>query len=209
LKLQLLVAALLFALALAPSAAVGATGSITFTSPAPGVSLSGTQSYTISGTITPTPSLPDNVFIEVEPQGSSSVLDASTQAVSATGSFSYTTNVGGNSLWVPGTYVITATDSNGATGMITIEYTSSGTTTTTATSAAASTTSLTTTISSSPSTTSSSLSGGIPEFPVQSMILLLTISVILVAYLEIRRKSSKPSRGTRLEIEADTFSRRN
>ncbi len=144
-KLRLLVIPLLLALALSPLAAAAATGSITFTSPSPGASLSGTQSYTISGTISPTPSLPDDVFIEVQPQGSSTVLDFSNVAVTASGTFSYTTNVGGNSEWVSDTYVITATDSNGATGTTTFEYVViPGTTTTTSTTTAPSTTSTTT-----------------------------------------------------------------
>ncbi len=50
------------------------------------------------------------------------MLDVADVAVMASGTFSYTTNVGGNSEWVPGTYVITATDSNGATGTTVFGY---------------------------------------------------------------------------------------
>ena len=127
-RLQFLAIPLLVALMLSPLAAAAATGSITFSSPTSGSSLSGQAGYTISGTISPTPSLPDNVFISVNQVGSSNVLDAQQVSVSATGTFSYVTNAGGNSAWVTGTYVITATDSNGATGTTTFLYTSAGTT---------------------------------------------------------------------------------
>jgi|GEM_PF-5237129 peptidoglycan hydrolase CwlO-like protein len=123
-RLQFLAIPLLVALMLSPLAAAAATGSITFSSPASGAPLSGQAIYTISGTISPTPTLPDNVFISVNQVGSSNVLDAQTVSVTGTGTFSYATNAGGNSAWVTGTYVITATDSNGATGTTTFSYTS-------------------------------------------------------------------------------------
>ena len=127
-RLQFLAIPLLVALMLSPLAAAAATGSITFSSPTSGASIVGTASYTISGTISPTPTLPDNVFISVNQVGSSNVLDAQTVSVTGTGTFSYATNAGGNSAWVTGTYVITATDSNGATGTTTFSYTSTITT---------------------------------------------------------------------------------
>ncbi len=128
-KLQLLAIPLLLALVLSPLAAAAATGSISFTSPTAGSSFTGTASYTISGTITPTPTLPDNVFISVtNPAGA--VVDAQQVSAAAGGTFSYPTNVGASSAWSSGTYTITATDSNGATGTTTFKYTASVSTTT-------------------------------------------------------------------------------
>lgn len=68
-KLQFLAIPLLVALLFSPLAsAAAATGTISFSSPAAGAHYSAGTSYTIAGTITPTPSLPDNVFIEVTSQ---------------------------------------------------------------------------------------------------------------------------------------------
>ena len=127
-KLQLLSIPLLVALLLSPLAASAATGSITFSSPATTFAPIGSTAYTITGTITPTPTLPDNVNIQVTEQGASGVFDATNVAVTAGGTFTYSTYAGGNSAWTSGTYVITATDSNGATGTQTFKYISSGTT---------------------------------------------------------------------------------
>jgi len=122
-KLQLLAAPLLVALMLSPMLAAAATGTITFSSPTAGASFSGTTAYTISGTITPTPALPDNVVITVTAPGGVSPVDETTVAVGAGGTFSYATNVGGSAAWVTGTYTISAFDSNGATGTETFSYT--------------------------------------------------------------------------------------
>jgi hypothetical protein len=54
---------------------------MSYTSPSLGESLVGNQAYTISGTIYPIPALPDNVSIEVQLLGSSTVLDSSIRAV--------------------------------------------------------------------------------------------------------------------------------
>jgi len=104
---------------------------ITFTSPALGTSLVGQQAYTISGTIYPIPALPDNVSIEVQLLGSSTVLDSSIQPVTPSGNFSYTTHVGGSHPWTSGPYLITATDSYGLKATTTFEFETSVTTTTT------------------------------------------------------------------------------
>ena len=121
-KLEVLVVVLLVALMLGFPMAAGTASSITFTSPAAGTSLSGTQTYVISGTISPTPALPDNVVIEVTPQGSHDVLDAQTVRLSDNGTFSYSTNAGGNTAWTAGTYSITARDSYGTIGTISFVY---------------------------------------------------------------------------------------
>ena len=104
-----------------------AAGSITFTSPASSASYSGAQAYTISGTITPTPTQADNVGITVK-NPSGSIVDAGNVAVTS-GAFSYSTAAGSSvnpSSWPTGTYTITATDSFGATGSITFTYTAAG-----------------------------------------------------------------------------------
>jgi uncharacterized protein YoxC len=131
-KLQFLALPLLVALMFSPMLASATSGSITYSSPVSGATYTGVASYTISGTITPTPTLPDNVAITVTLQGGSpSPLDEQTVAVGAGGTFSYSTNAGGNAAWVTGTYVITAFDSNGATGTTTFKYTATPTTSST------------------------------------------------------------------------------
>ena len=107
-------------LALSPMIATAA-GSITFTSPAAGASYSGSQAYTISGTISPAPTQPDQVGLTVK-NPSGQTVDIASVSVSS-GSFSYSTAVGGTSAWVTGTYTITALDSYGATGTTTFSYT--------------------------------------------------------------------------------------
>jgi len=112
------------ALVLSPMV-VSAAGSITFTSPASGASYKGSQSYTISGTISPAPTQADQVGLVVKnPAGLT--VDQDTAAVTG-GAFSYATAVGGSSAWTSGTYTITALDSNGATGSATFTYTSTTT----------------------------------------------------------------------------------
>ena len=112
-------------LALSPMIATAA-GSITFTSPAAGASYSGSQTYTSSGTISPAPTQPDQVGITVK-NPSGQTVDIASVTVSS-GSFSYSTAVGGTSAWVTGTYTITALDSYGATGTTTFSYTAPTTT---------------------------------------------------------------------------------
>ena len=127
-KTQLLAVPLLVALMLSPAIAAAATGTLTFTSPTSGSSLSGTQSYTIAGTISPVPPFgSDNVNIQVS-NPASQLVDVQTVSVSNTGTFSYSTNAGGSAAWTSGTYKILATDSNGATNTITFTYKASGTT---------------------------------------------------------------------------------
>jgi len=109
------------ALLLSPMVAFAA-GSITFTSPASGTTYKGTQSYSITGAVSPIPSQTDSVFISVKnPNGTP--VDAGDVAVSpSTGTFTYATATGGSANWISGTYTITATDSYGATGSTTFTY---------------------------------------------------------------------------------------
>jgi len=128
-KLQLLAAPILVALILSPMFAAAAAGTIAFSSPVAGSSFSNTGAYTITGTISPTPTLPDNVAITVTLQGQVSPVDEQTVAVGAGGTFSYATTYGGAADWTTGTYTITAFDSNAATGTTTFKYTAGITTT--------------------------------------------------------------------------------
>jgi hypothetical protein len=110
------------ALLLVPLAA-SAAGSITFTSPAAGASYTGSQGYTIAGTVSPVPTQADEVGITVKnPAGQ--IVDQDTATVTS-GAFSYSTAVGGTASWTSGIYTITAIDSFGATGSITFTYTAS------------------------------------------------------------------------------------
>jgi len=125
-KLQLLAIPLLLALMLSPLAAAAAS-TVTFTSPAANASFSGTQSLTISGTITPAPALPDTATIAIaNPQGQ--VVDFQAEAVQAGGVITpYVTNVGGNPSYISGTYTISISDSSGPLGSETFTYTATTT----------------------------------------------------------------------------------
>jgi hypothetical protein len=112
--------AIAMALVLSPMV-VSAAGSITFTSPASGASYSNSQSYTISGTVSPAPTQADQVGITVK-NPSGQTVDLASATVTS-GSFTYSTAVGGTSAWTSGTYTITALDSYGATGTTTFSYT--------------------------------------------------------------------------------------
>jgi len=99
-----------------------AASSISFTSPASGTTYKGTQSYSITGTISPIPTQADNVFISVKNPGGATVDAASVSVSLSTGGFTYATATGGSSNWISGTYTITATDSYGVTGSTTFAY---------------------------------------------------------------------------------------
>ena len=113
----------LMALALSPLATAAQTGSITFTSPPAGASFYDFGPLNISGTISPIPMLPDNVSIALTLQGSpSGPIEQETAAVGAGGAFSYLAPLIGLFVSASGTYVISATDSYGATGATTFNY---------------------------------------------------------------------------------------
>jgi hypothetical protein len=99
-----------------------AAGSITFTSPASGTTYKGTQSYSITGAVSPIPTQADNVFVTVKNPSGTTVDAASVSVSLSTGTFDYATATGGSANWVSGTYTITATDSYGATGSTTFAY---------------------------------------------------------------------------------------
>ena len=118
----LIATALVAALVVAPMA-FAAGGSISFSSPSAGSSFKDSQSYTISGTVSPAPGQADSAFISVtNPAGKP--VDAGSVPVSPnSGTFTYSTAVGGTSSWTTGTYTISVTDSLGATGSMTFTYT--------------------------------------------------------------------------------------
>ncbi len=72
------------------------------------------QSLNISGTINPTPTLPDSVLIQVQEQSTVGDIDSGTAAVQTGGMFSYSIVIG--STWDNAIYIITVTDSYGASG---------------------------------------------------------------------------------------------
>jgi hypothetical protein len=121
----LIATALVLALIFSPLVA-HAAGSITFSSPPSGTAYKGTQSYSITGVITPAPGVADSAFITVK-NPSGQTVDATSASVNpSTGAFTYPTATGGSQNWVTGTYTISATDSYGATGTTTFTYTASG-----------------------------------------------------------------------------------
>ena len=119
----LIATTLILVLVLAPMTTSAATGSITFSSPAAGTAFKGTQSYTISGTVSPAPGAADEVFDTVK-NPSVTLVDAQIVQVNPTsGAFTYATATGGTSAWASGTYTILAVDSNGAQGSETFTFT--------------------------------------------------------------------------------------
>ena len=112
--------AVAMALLLSPMVA-SAAGSITFSSPGAGASYKGSASYTISGTVSPAPTLADQVGITVK-NPSGQTVDIASVPVNS-GAFTYSTATGGTAAWESGTYTISATDSYGATGTTSFQYT--------------------------------------------------------------------------------------
>ena len=100
------------------TSATSSTGSIEITSPAYSLSVAVGDIYNISGIVSPKPTLPDYVLIQVYQKGGTGDLDADTATARSSGYFQYNATVG--SAWTTGYYVITATDSYGATGNVTI-----------------------------------------------------------------------------------------
>jgi prefoldin subunit 5 len=122
--LPTLAAALLAALVvLGPTVAYGAT-TVTVAAGAP--SYLGAATITITGSVTPVPTVPTNVVLTItNPNGG--VADYSSNAVSlSTGAYSYSIVAGGSANWnVPGTYTVTATVSS-VSATTTFQYTPTG-----------------------------------------------------------------------------------
>jgi len=115
----ILAVSLALVMALAPLT-VFAAGTVTFTSPTSGSTVSGP--YTITGTVSPAPTLPDNMFIKVTNPSNNVVDVADVPVTTGTGAFTYSTTTGTGSTWPSGTYTITGTDSNGNTGSSTFNF---------------------------------------------------------------------------------------
>jgi uncharacterized membrane protein len=106
------------------------------------------------------------------------IVDVQTVSLSKNGSFSYFTNAGGSPAWTPGKYTITAEDSDGSTGSVTITYdaestvaSSATTPTTSVTAPSSSATSTASVIASTASTspaTASSASGSSSALPLMA-----------------------------------------
>jgi len=123
-------------LVLGPVAALGATSTMTLATNA--ASYSGQADITVSGTISPAPTIASNVIITTT--GTSGAVDINSVPVgTGTGTFTYTIVAGGNANWVSGTYTVNATwgaQGNTATKTTTFTYTGvspPGTTTVTTT----------------------------------------------------------------------------
>lgn len=99
----------------------GTAGALALTDPEEGETLQLGENLTVSGIVPQTATLPDYVLIQVSQQGSLTVLDSGYVTVQPGGSFSYSTVVG--MTWPSGTYVITATDSHGTTGVLNVTVT--------------------------------------------------------------------------------------
>ena len=99
----------------------GTAGVVILTNPGEFEALQLGENFTVSGTVPPTARLPDYVLIQVNQQGSVMVLDSGYVSVQPGGSFWYSAVVG--MTWPSGTYVITATDSYGAVGDLSVTVT--------------------------------------------------------------------------------------
>jgi hypothetical protein len=105
------------------STATGAqsSGSVTFWSPAADSEYTRGQNCTITGTVAGMKSPQDDVTIQVNQQGSMLSLVTEDVIVRPGGGFSFSILIGES--WPIGTYVIRATDTNGATGSATFMVT--------------------------------------------------------------------------------------
>jgi hypothetical protein len=121
----ILAAAVMAVLVLSPLTATAA-GTISFTAPASGTSLSGTATLNIAGTVSPAPAQTDSVTIFVKNPSGSTVWSDLTSVNPTTGAFTDSTTTGGPSYTASGTYTISATDSFSAAGSTTFTYQAPG-----------------------------------------------------------------------------------
>ena len=132
-------------LVLGPAVVYGAGATMTISTNAPPGGFSGQASITISGTITPVPTIASNVVITTK--GPMGAVDINSVPVSmADGSFTYTFVAGGSAAWVSGQYTVNGTwgaQGNTATQTTTFAYTSGGVGVTTVTVTTTSTTTTT------------------------------------------------------------------
>jgi len=116
-------------LVLGPAVAFGATSTMTLQTNAP--SYAGQATITISGTVTPAPTITSTAVV-LTTKGPAGAVDIGEAAVATgTGAFTYTLVSGGTTAWMSGTYTVNGTwgaQGNTATATTTFAYTSSGTT---------------------------------------------------------------------------------
>src|SRR5271169_5973957 len=112
-------------LVLGPLAASGASAMTITTN---SQTYSGQADITISGTVTPTPTVASNVVVTTKgPMGAVDI--GSTPVSTTTGAFSYSIVSGGNAAWVSGQYTVNGTwgaSGNTATATTTFAYAASG-----------------------------------------------------------------------------------
>jgi flagellin-like hook-associated protein FlgL len=111
-----------------PLAAFGATSTMTLSTNAPSSGVSGQTTVTVSGTITPAPTVASNVVLTTRgPNGAADI--GSTPVTTGTGTFSYSLVTGGNAAWVSGTFTVNGTwgaSGNTAVGTTSFLYTATG-----------------------------------------------------------------------------------
>jgi uncharacterized protein YoxC len=111
-------------LVLGPAVAFGATLAMTLQTNAP--SYAGQSTITVSGTVTPAPTIP-NTAVVITTTGPNGVVDTGEAAVAtSTGAFTYTLVSGGSAGWTSGTFTVNGTwggQGNTATKTTTFLYT--------------------------------------------------------------------------------------
>ena len=114
-------------LVLGPAVAFGATLTMTLQTNAP--SYAGQSTITVTGTVTPAPTI-SNTAVVITTKGPSGAVDIGEATVAtSTGAFTYTLVSGGSSAWTSGTYTVNGTwgaQGNTATKTATFGYTSGG-----------------------------------------------------------------------------------
>jgi len=149
----------LLALAYFATPALAQTYTVTVQTDQP--SYTGSQTITITGTVSPAPG-PNTAVILSTKNSNGTVVDYQNDPVnSATGAYAGVIVAGGTVNWIPGTYIVNATwggDATSAIQTITFLYTPTVTTTSSTTTSSTTTTSTTTTSSATTSSTTNSTS---------------------------------------------------
>jgi ActR/RegA family two-component response regulator len=169
-------------LVLGPVAALAATSTMTIGTNS--ASYSGMADVTVSGTISPAPTIASNVVITTTgPVGAVDI--ESVPVATGTGTFTYTLVTGGNANWVSGTYTVNGTwgaQGNTASKTTTFAYTATGTgsgSTTTVT-VASTTTTVTTTVTTAEATTTVTSSDAAALSSIQTSLAGITSSIAVL-----------------------------
>ncbi len=121
---------LIFVMASPVFTAFATAETVAFTSPVSGSAVPA-GAFTISGTVTPAPGAGDYMYLQVTNPSGALVGVQSVPVSNSNGDFSWSTQTGSGTQWPSGSYKISGTDDNGATGTDTFTFTqTSGSTTT-------------------------------------------------------------------------------